>query len=84
MLKSIGDYIKPELMICGHTHTLEINKVGSEKDYLGQPCTVLVSGKPGFENGKSFAGAGIYFAENGIEATFTDNIGAVLRKEIVS
>lgn len=80
----IGDYIKPELMICGHTHTLEINKVRSEKDYLGQPCTVLVSGKPGFENGKSFAGAGIYFAENGIEATFTDNTGAVLRKEIVS
>ncbi len=74
-------YIKPELMICGHTHTLEVNKVGGEKDYLGQPCTVLVSGKPNFEGERSFCGAGICFVENGIEVTFTDNSGNVLWTE---
>ena len=77
----LGQFVKPELMICGHTHTLEVNKVGGEKDYLGQPCDILVSGKPSFEGGKSFVGAGICFEENGIEIKFTDSNGNLVRIE---
>ena len=38
--------VKPHLMICGHTHTLEIAEVGGEKDHKGQPCPIVIASKP--------------------------------------
>lgn len=34
--------IKPDLMLCGHTHTASVSAPGSEYDELGQPCTIIV------------------------------------------
>lgn len=40
--KLMKDNIKPDIMLCGHTHKACISEPGSEYDDLGQPCTVVV------------------------------------------
>ncbi len=75
--KLIKDNIKPDLMICGHTHTCEINEPGCEKDVYGQPCTIVVGSRPEFkeETCYYFKGAGIEFKKDEIEVSFTDSDG---------
>lgn len=60
-----------QLMITGHLHRLEVFEVGGEEDNFGQPCPIVVGGKPE-EN--AWAGCGITLGEN-IEILFTDNSG---------
>lgn len=38
----IKENIKPDIMLCGHTHKACISENGSEYDELGQPCTIVV------------------------------------------
>lgn len=73
----LKEHVKPELMICGHMHTLEINEPGCEVDHLGQPCTVVVGAKPGKDY---YAGAGFVFKEDGVEVIFNDSDGKVLER----
>ena len=40
--KLLRENVKPELMLCGHTHNYGVNPVGAYLDDLGQPCTVVV------------------------------------------
>ncbi|MBE7037699.1 MAG: metallophosphoesterase [Ruminococcaceae bacterium] len=40
--KLLRENIKPNLMLCGHTHIKCISTPKSEYDYLGHPCTVVV------------------------------------------
>ena len=70
--KLIKENIKPNLMICGHTHKFSIDAVGSEKDSYGQPCTVVVASQPDRSKG-IFGGAGFVFAEGSTRVVFTDN-----------
>lgn len=76
----LREKIKPNLMICGHTHELEIRKAGCEKDSYGQPCPVVISSIPD-EN--YFAGCGFEFKDNSIEVVFTDSNGKILSKGII-
>lgn len=76
----LKEKIKPDVMICGHLHRLEINEPGCERDHLGQPCTVVVGAKPGKGY---FAGAGFVFDENGIKVTFNDNEGKILEETML-
>ncbi len=71
--------IKPDIMICGHTHTIELDTPGSEKDYRGQPCAVAIMSKTDYKD--YFAGAGFEFSENEpIKITVTDSNGDILNK----
>lgn len=63
-------YIKPHLMLCGHTHSLEIRHPGHGKDNFGQPCPLVVGSAR--TAGGYLAGCGFVFKENSIECTFTD------------
>ena len=66
----LREHIKPEMILCGHTHTWEIYECGSDKDAYGQPCPVVVgSAKGKAEDGISFAGAGLEFSDQGIKVT---------------
>lgn len=38
----IKDNVKPDFMLCGHTHKACVSRCGSEYDDLGQPCTIIV------------------------------------------
>lgn len=66
----LGKYVKPEMMLCGHTHEWEIYECGSDKDAYGQPCPVVVgSARAKTEDGFSFAGAKLEFTKEGIKTT---------------
>lgn len=70
--KLMKEYIKPDLMMCGHTHKACISECGSEYDDLGQPCTIIVgSDVDEVENGEDIiAGAFINLNEGSARVIF--------------
>ncbi len=68
----LKNYIKPDIMICGHLHETFVSEIGSKHDDLGQPCPVVVGAKP--KDGY-FEGAGFTFYPDHIEVQFTDSDG---------
>ena len=77
-----------DLMITGHLHRLDVFPVGGEEDAFGQPCPVLVGGKPWLIGKKvddtevtenAWAGCGITLGER-IELTFTHSNGTTLSR----
>ena len=73
----LRESIKPDMILCGHMHVLDVIRPGDEKDAFGQPCAVVVGSGVGktAEGGLLFSGAGLEFGENRITVDFTDNIG---------
>ena len=67
-------HVKPDLMICGHTHTMEISRVGSEWDHLGQPCTVVTASRP---EGTRYLGSLFTLSVHQCNVKFTDSNGCV-------
>lgn len=81
-------YIRPDLLLYGHHHVVDICPVGSDFDHRGQACTAIIGSKPIFarENGGTdgFIGTGIVLGENGKKRiVFNDDKGTVLRDEII-
>ena len=72
--------VRPHSMLCGHMHTMKISAQGSDSDYLGHPCTVIVGSKPA--NGY-FAGTGFTFRRDEIEVVFTDSNGKTLLSQTI-
>ena len=79
--KLLRENVKPDVMICGHKHSLEILEVGGEKDALGQPCTVVV-GSDLNRKENYYAGAGYIFKNGKITVVFNDSEKIILSKEI--
>lgn len=83
----IRENIKPDLLLFGHHHMVEISPVGSDFDHLGQPCTAIIGSKPikSKDGGANhFIGAGIVLREDGKKRIiFNDDQGSVLRDEII-
>lgn len=73
----LREHVKPDMILCGHMHALEVIECGAEHDAFGQPCTVVVGSGVGKteDGGLLFSGAGLEFSENGIAVNFTDNTG---------
>ena len=75
-----------QLMITGHLHQLDVFAVGGENDAYGQPCPILVGGKPWLiakepdRKENAWAGCGITLGEQ-IRLTFTHCDGRVLREK---
>jgi len=70
--KLIAENIKPQAMICGHLHTLEISHVGGRLDNgPGQFCPVIIAASP-IEYNKYFVGSAITLNENMVIQKFTD------------
>jgi hypothetical protein len=63
--KLLSENVKPDLMLAGHTHTLEICAPGDENDAFGQPCTLVIASRP---DGKrdTHAGGGFLFEKGRI------------------
>lgn len=86
--KLIREDVKPDIMICGHTHKLEIDEVGGKNDFYGQACPVLVGSEPEFydpavSDVKSFKGSGISFSDKEIKVEFTTCERKVVGKYII-
>ncbi len=73
----LKEHVKPDLMICGHIHELEVNEIGGERDHLGQPCKVVVGTKPftDREQIRHFIGTGFFFRQDDIDFVFCDDLG---------
>lgn len=69
--KLLCESIKPHVMICGHTHKLEVHMPGSEFDDFGQACPVVIGSLTDYKD--YFAGAGYIFNNDKIEIVFNDN-----------
>ncbi len=39
----LREKVKPNLMICGHTHTIEVCEEGGRIDHKGQPCPIIIA-----------------------------------------
>ena len=68
----LKEYVKPDVMICGHKHICGVFPVGDILDYYGQPCTIVVGAKP---EGEKFTGCGYVFSDDGIKVSFTSSTG---------
>lgn len=78
----LREEIKPDLMICGHTHKFSIDKPGCENDALGQPCTVAVASQPS-KNIGYYAAGGFVLGKEEVEIVFSDSNGEVIDSSTV-
>lgn len=81
-VKLLRENVKPHIMICGHTHKLEIDMPNTELDNFGQPCPVVV-GSTIRKNDNYFAGAGFIFEDGKITVVFNDD-KKIIREEILN
>ena len=86
------EYVKPDMMICGHVHHAYVNEVGSEYDALSPACTVVIGSAPGTSDATSldkigvkgvFIGAGCTVRDNGIEVSFVGDDAKEYKKFFV-
>ncbi|MBR6789771.1 MAG: metallophosphoesterase [Oscillospiraceae bacterium] len=79
----VSEYIKPELIICGHLHTAEVSFPGGRLDHHGQPCPVVVGATPVYNKAtgeRNFIGSAITLAPDGGEIVFVDKDQNVTEK----
>ena len=78
----LREYVKPNLMICGHVHQGYITYVGDELDRIGQACPVVVGSAPGRTSNPRVLGlreeniyisTGFEIIPNGCVVTFLGN-----------
>lgn len=80
----IGENVKPDFMLCGHNHTLEINDVGGKFDHRGQPCPVIIASSPiSREDGIGYAGGAITLDGKKARVVFNSERGEILGDHIV-
>lgn len=82
----VREYIKPELLIFGHYHRVEVHTPGSDFDNFGQPCPAIIGSKPIFdkENGNGFIGCALTLYEDGrTRVIFNDDKGNIHKDEII-
>lgn len=78
--RMLREEIKPELMICGHRHLVEVWDVGCKNDIYGQACPVIVGSRPirHKETGeKEFIGCAITLAKDRAKVVFNHHSGEI-------
>ena len=76
----LREEIRPQLMLCGHTHEVSVSHPGDERDNRGQPCTVVVASEVDREK-QRFLGGAIELRKTGCSVRFTDSDGNVSEAE---
>lgn len=73
----VRENIKPDLMICGHTHKPRTAEVGGDMDDHGQPAPMVIGGNPySFDGTKGeFTGCAITLDKHSAELTLVDSKG---------
>ena len=82
----LREHVRPDLLLYGHYHRVEICPPGCEFDSQGQPCTAIIGSKPIFdkEKGNGFVGCALTLRDDGTaRVLFRDHTGAVLTDEII-
>ena len=68
----LREHVQPHIMLCGHTHRMEIREKGHARDHRGQPCSVVIGSD---KDGCAWAGCGLCFGRDTVEAVFTNDRG---------
>ena len=79
--KMLRDHIKPELMLCGHRHLVEVWEVGGKNDVYGQACPVIVGSRPirhKETKEKEFIGCAVTIDGKKAKVVFNHHSGRVL------
>ncbi len=69
--KLMRESVKPDIMICGHTHKLSFELPGGESDGFGQACPVVVGSEINFKENR-YAASGYIFEKDKITVVFND------------
>jgi len=72
----LKEKFEPEVMLCGHTHEVEVYYPDDKTDDLGHPCPVVTSSKVVFDENiyaKYYAGTGFIFEEGKVTVIFNDS-----------
>lgn len=81
------EYIKPDLLLHGHYHVVDIVPAGAPFDNQGQPCTAIIGAEPKFADANrpnAFTGAGIVLSDDGNKRIiFNNEKGEVIRDELI-
>lgn len=75
----LKEHIKPDLMLCGHLHRIQISYPKDEHDCLGNPCPVVVGATINPAK-KHYIGSGFVFGEKAIHVTFTSEQGEIVQE----
>ena len=76
----LREYVKPDVMICGHMHDQQVWNPGWYNDHLGQPAPVVIGGNIKREDFSYFAGCGFIFNGSEVQAVFNDSTGTALNQ----
>ena len=79
--KMLRDHIKPELMLCGHRHLVEVWEVGGKNDIYGQVCPVIVGSRPIRHKDtkeKEFIGCAITLNSKTAKVVFNHHSGKII------
>lgn len=68
----LRENVKPDVMICGHTHKQRICMPGDEWDEMGHPCPVIECAEVNFEE-EYYGGCGFVFSDSGVSVMFNDS-----------
>ena len=80
--KLLRENVKPEVMICGHAHELNVYyPENSAWNTNGSICPVVIGSTIKKKKPVYFAGCGYVFNDENIEIVFTDSNGETLKKE---
>ena len=69
--KLLRERVSFDLMLAGHTHTLDISLPGSELDAFGQPCPLVIGSKPDVKQ-NTFIGSGVIMDKDETLVVFCD------------
>lgn len=79
--KLIGENIKPDAMLCGHTHKFAIDYPASAKDAYKMSWPVVVASQPNTKD-RHFAGGGLIVDGDKITVVFCNEEKIILKQEL--
>lgn len=81
----LREEVKPDFMLAGHVHTLEVIKAGGEKDNKRLMRDTILGGAPLKENGAAvgFGGCALTLGEKSADVKFTDDKGRILGEDTI-
>lgn len=77
--EKLSKKIKPDLIICGHMHSLDVVMPGDPWDSYGQPCPVVIGSCP---TNEGFIASAVVLHQDSTEVHFVDNYGKTDKFEI--
>lgn len=71
----LNEYIKPQLLICGHMHECYVTHPADENDAFGQSFPTVVAAIPRHNTGGAYTGGAFTISPYGCDLRFTDSDG---------